>query len=116
VVIGASSNPVRYSNTAVRELIGHGFPVEAIGVRNEKIGETEIQTGFPEIEDVHTVTLYVGPQNQPQYSDYILNRLKPKRIIFNPGTENDVFEEMAEARGIEVVKNCTLMMLNYGIY
>jgi hypothetical protein len=62
------------------------------------------------------VTLYIGTQNQPQYSDYILNRLNPKRIIFNPGTENDDFEQLAENNGIEVVKNCTLMMLNYGIF
>lgn len=115
-MIGASSNPARYSNAAVRELKHHGFPVVAIGLRNDNIGETEIQTGFPEIENVHTVTLYIGPQHQPQYSDYILNRLNPKRIIFNPGTENDDFEQMATERGIEVINNCTLMMLNYGIF
>lgn len=115
-MIGASSNPARYSNTAVKELKYHGFPVVAIGLRNEKIGETEIQTGFPEIEDVHTVTLYVGQQNQPGYKDYILNQLAPKRIIFNPGTENEDFEQLAEKKGIEVVKNCTLVMLDFGIF
>lgn len=115
-MIGASSNPARYSNTAVKELTRKGFPVVAIGLRNENIGNTEIQTGFPEIEDVHTVTLYVGQQIQPGYKDYIINQLAPKRIIFNPGTENEDFEQLAEEKGIEVVKNCTLVMLDFGIF
>lgn len=116
VVIGASTNPVRYSNTAVKDLVKHGYPVIAIGLQNNKIGDTEVQTGFPEIEDVHTVTMYVGPKNQSQYTDYILNQLKPKRIIFNPGTENNDFEQLAVNRGIEVVNNCTLVMLDYEIF
>lgn len=93
-----------------------GYPVIAIGLQNNKIGDTEVQTGFPEIEDVHTVTMYVGPKNQSQYTDYILNQLKPKRIIFNPGTENNDFEQLAVNRGIEVVNNCTLVMLDCEIF
>ncbi len=115
-MIGASPNPARYSNTAVKELKSNGFPVEAIGLRSDRIGNIEIKTGFPMIEDVHTVTIYVSPQNQSQYFDYILDRLNPKRIIFNPGTENDEFEQMAADKGIEVVRNCTLVMLEYGIF
>jgi len=93
-----------------------GIPVIALGLREAAIGEINIITGFPEIENVHTVTLYVGPQNQPVYYDYILYSIKPKRIIFNPGTENDEFSNSAKKQNIEVVENCTLMMLAHGEY
>ena len=69
----------------------------------------------PVVPDVHTVTLYIGPQKQPEWYRYILD-LKPKRIIFNPGTENDEFEEMAEDEGIEALRGCTLVMLRTGQY
>jgi predicted CoA-binding protein len=66
-------------------------------------------------KDVDTVTLYIGPQRQPEYYNYILG-IKPKRIIFNPGTENEEFERMAVAQGIEAVEGCTLVMLRTGQY
>lgn len=116
VVIGASPRPYRYSHSAVVELQRSGHPVIAIGLREESIGTVPILTGFPEVEDVHTVTLYVGPKKQPHYYDYILRRLAPKRIIMNPGTENDELISMAKEKDIEVVENCTLMMLAYGMY
>ncbi len=115
-MIGASSNPSRYSNTAIHQLIGIGVPVVAIGSRNEMVGPVEIVTGFPEIDDVHTVTMYVGPRNQPQYYDYILNHLKPQRIIFNPGTENSEFEELAIQNKIKVLNYCTLIMISNGSF
>ncbi len=116
VVIGASSNPSRYSHTAVLQLTGINVPVIPIGIKNEMIGNIEILTGFPEIENVHTVTMYVGPKKQPQYYDYILNRLKPKRIIFNPGTENKEFEELAIENNIKVMNYCTLIMISNGTF
>jgi len=90
--------------------------VIAVGLREEMIGTIPIQTGFPEAKDVDTITLYVGPRNQPPYYDYILNRLSPKRIIMNPGTENDALYALAREKKIEVVENCTLMMLAHGMY
>jgi hypothetical protein len=111
VVIGASPRPHRYSYSAVSDLTKSGYPVEAIGLRRERIGDIEIRTGHPKIENTHTVTMYVGPKNQPDYYDYIIMELKPKRIIFNPGTENFEFEELARKNGIEVVTDCTLQML-----
>lgn len=69
----------------------------------------------PEVKDVHTVTLYIGPHRQPAWYDYLLS-LKPKRIIFNPGTENEDFEKLAEGKGIEVVQGCTLVMLRSNQY
>jgi predicted CoA-binding protein len=116
VVIGASPKPQRFSNAAVKKLKRYDHPVEAIGMRSSFIDDVEIKTGSPAIRDVHTVTLYIGPQNQPGYYDYILNVLRPKRIIFNPGTENDELKTLAETAGIEVVENCTLNMLGFGTF
>lgn len=116
IVIGASPRPHRYSYSAVELLTRLGFPVVAIGLREDKIGETIIHIGLPELNDAHTICMYVGSQKQPQYYDYILNRLKPIRIIFNPGTENKELYEKAALQNIEVIESCTLMMLSQGIY
>jgi predicted CoA-binding protein len=113
LVVGGSIKPERYSNKAIRKLLKYGFPVTTLGLREGEVEGVKILTGKPELADIHTVTLYVGPQNQPKYYDYLLN-LKPKRIIFNPGTENPELEEMAGEQGIETINDCTLMMLNEG--
>lgn len=113
VVIGASPNSDRYSYKATVSLQQHGHKVYPVGLREGKIGNLDIITGKPELKDVDTVTLYVGPQNQAAWENYILS-LKPKRIIFNPGTENDQFMNTASATGIECVEACTLVMLSIG--
>jgi len=115
IVLGASTNPARYSNMATLRLTAAHHPVEAIGVREGQIGETSIQTGKPEVANVDTVTLYLNLQRQHDYYDYIIG-LKPKRIIFNPGTENPELREMAQNAGIETVEACTLVMLSTGLY
>jgi len=113
MVIGASPNPDRFSYKAVKLLLKYGHPVEAIGIKNGNIESIEIKKGFPIIPEVHTISLYVGPERQNEYYDYIL-KLKPKRIVFNPGTENLEFEKMAKDENIKVVEDCTLVMLNSG--
>ena len=110
LVLGASTNPSRYSYLAMNRLSSHNHPVVALGLREGKVGNVKIETGRPAFEDVDTVTLYLNPKNQQSYYDYILS-LKPKRIIFNPGTENDEFEKRAEAAGVEVEEACTLVLL-----
>jgi predicted CoA-binding protein len=115
VVLGASQNPSRYSYLAVKKLAAHHHPVVAIGRRKGKIGEIQIETEYTETDGVDTVTLYLNPQNQKEYYDYILG-LKPKRIIFNPGTENDDLMHKAKQNGIEPVEACTLVMLSIGAY
>jgi predicted CoA-binding protein len=115
VVIGASQNPERYSNRAVRKLKSYGHEVVAVGLREGQIDGVKIHADKPEEQDVDTVTMYVGPANQPPLYDYILS-LKPKRIIFNPGAENNELEKKAEEKGIEVVEACTLVMLSIGNY
>lgn len=115
LVLGASLKEQRYSNICIRTLNSSRLPVQAIGLREGKIGNTMINTGKPELEDVHTVTLYLGPQNQKDWYDYLLE-LKPERVIFNPGTENDELQEILHEAGIEVIEDCTIMMVQGGRY
>jgi predicted CoA-binding protein len=115
LVLGASMNPSRYSYLAMNRLSAHNHPVVAVGLREGKVGSVNIVTGKPILEDVDTVTLYLNPTNQKPYYDYILS-LKPRRIIFNPGTENDELEEMALKNGIKPMEGCTLVMLGTGQY
>ena len=115
LVIGASPNPLRYATKAVKRLREHNIEVVAIGKRETTIDDVEVVTGKPPVENIHTVTLYVGPDNQESYMDYILS-LKPERIIFNPGTYNRSFEKMAEEAGIEILEDCTLVMLSMDEY
>jgi len=115
VVLGASSNPSRYSYLAVESLARRDHPVVAIGRRKGRVGDTEITTENDAIPGVDTVTLYLNPTNQEQYLDYIIS-LHPKRIIFNPGTENPKLRRLAKENGIEPVEACTLVMLSTGQY
>lgn len=115
VVLGASTNPSRYSYLAVNRLSARNHPVVAVGRREGKIGNVDVLTGQPPQDDVDTITLYLNPTNQKPYYDYILS-LKPKRIIFNPGTENYELETMAEKEGIRTMEACTLVMLSTGQY
>lgn len=115
VVLGASPNSERISYQAVQRLIYHKHEVIALGIKTGKIGEVIINLEREVITGVDTVTLYVGPQNQPGWYDYIL-KLKPRRIIFNPGTENPEFNKLAKENNIETVEACTLVMLSLGEY
>lgn len=116
LVIGASVKPERYSYKAVKMLNDYGHEVVPLGLREGKIGEQNILTGKPEIKDIDTVTLYLSDKNQNDYYDYILDTIKPRRIIFNPGTENFNFQKMAQEKEIEVEVACTLVLLSSGQY
>ncbi len=120
VVLGASPNPARYSFKAVKSLVRHGHEVVPVGFRPGVIPvavkpagviEKFIQRGMPKIEDVHTVSLYIGPQRQEEFKDYIIS-LKPQRVIFNPGTLNEKFMTQLEELGIETIEGCQLVMLS----
>jgi len=115
VVLGASQNPSRYSYLALRKLSAHNHPVIAVGRREGKVGDITIHKEHVVESDVDTVTLYLNPGNQVQYYDYILD-LHPKRIIFNPGTENEELIEKARENNIEPFIGCTLVMLSTGQY
>ena len=115
LVLGASPNPARYSYLAVQRLRAHQHPVVAIGRRAGRVSDVEIAKEPLNENDIDTVTLYLNPKNQVEYYDYIL-KLHPKRIIFNPGTENDELIEKAQANNIKPVIACTLVMLSTGQY
>lgn len=115
VVLGASSNPSRYSFLAIDRLAAHNHPTIAIGKKEGIVGKVAITTEHINESEVDTVTLYLNPANQKPYYDYILS-LKPKRIIFNPGTENDELVDLARQNGIKTMEACTLVMLSTGQY
>ncbi len=115
LVLGASSNPSRYSYLAVQKLLQHGHEVVAVGRESGSIGATPIQTQMPQTAGIHTVSLYLNPERQKDIYDQVLN-LKPKRIIFNPGTENPEFEKLAQAKGITTEEACTLVLLSTDQY
>lgn len=115
LVLGASPKTYRYSYTAAQRLQAKGHEVIPIGISDGETAGLPIQKGQPEIEDIDTITLYLRADRQKQYYDYILG-LKPKRIIFNPGTENPELVHLAQEQGIEVEIACTLVMLSVGTY
>ncbi len=110
LVLGASLKPGRFSNTCVKTLVSAHIPVQAIGLREGTIDNTPVYSGFRELHNIHTVTLYLGAENQKPWYAYIL-KLKPKRVIFNPGAENPEFAEALENAGIETIEDCTIMMV-----
>jgi len=112
VIIGATTNPGRYAYLAARMLKEYNHEIVPVGIKDGAVFGEEILDIFqkPAVKDVHTVTLYIGPRRQPEHIDYILS-LKPKRIIFNPGTENDDFIMRANQQGVETLEACTLVML-----
>ena len=115
IVLGASQNEERYSNMAVKKLEAHNHPVTAIGNKEGKINDTKIIKDNPFINGVDTITLYLNPDNQKPYYDYIFT-LNPKRIIFNPGTENDELVKLAAEKGIKTMEACTLVLLSTNQY
>lgn len=115
LVLGASDNPSRYSYLAIQRLRSYGHPVVAIGRKNTKVADVNIDKEKQPADDVDTVTLYLNPTHQKEYYDYILS-LKPKRIIFNPGTENDELVKLAKEKNIQPLEACTLIMLSTGQY
>lgn len=115
VVIGASPNVDRYSYKATVSLQNHQHTVYPIGIKKGFINGLEIINTKPELLDIDTITLYIGPENQPQWYDYIVS-LKPKRIIFNPGTENSELIAIAQTNGIETEIACTLVLLSINNY
>ena len=115
LIIGASNNPERYAYKAAERLLAHGHEIELLGLRPDTIFGKTIDTERKVYEGLDTVTLYVGPQRQPEYYDYVIS-LKPKRVIFNPGTENAEFETLLLKIGIEAEEACTLVLLGTGQY
>ena len=115
LIIGASQNPERYSYKAADKLLSYGHEIELLGLRPDTIFGKVIDTEKKQYTDIDTVTLYVGPQRQTEYYDYIVS-LKPLRVIFNPGTENEEFYEILKNNNIKSEVAYTLVLLATGQY
>jgi len=118
IVLGANNNPERYAYKAVEFLQSIQQPIYPVGIKSGEVRGLEILHDFkdPKInEPIDTVTLYLNPFHQEMWYQQIIN-LKPKRVIFNPGTENDEFEDRLRQEGIEVIEACTLVMIRTGVY
>ncbi|MGJ3236723.1 CoA-binding protein [Marivirga sp.] len=117
VIIGATTNPSRYAYFAADRLTNAGHEIVPVGIKKGEVFGEEILDirESPKVKDVDTITLYLGARHQPEYYDYLLS-LNPKRIIFNPGTENPELVKLANERGIETENACTLVMLGSGVY
>lgn len=116
LVVGASEKSYRYSYRVIQLLKEYDFPVVALGKNRGQVQGVNIDIDFPIKKDIHTVTMYVNPRNQ---DDTLVNQilaLAPQRIIFNPGSENRSFASKAREQGIEVLNECTLVMLRSGQY
>jgi len=113
LVLGASDNPARYSYLAINRLRAAKHPVVAIGKKNTKVFDVDVDTEKKQYPNVDTVTVYLNPENQKGYYDYILS-LHPKRIIFNPGAENEELAGLAKSNGIQPMEACTLVLLSTG--
>jgi uncharacterized protein len=111
LVLGVSATPVKYSYKAVKKLAANGFEVVAIGKSEFQIESVNVTTEMVDIPDLHTVVLYMSAEKQEAYIDYIL-KLKPQRIIFNPGTYNSKLRKLATEAGIKVIEDCTLVMID----
>ena len=115
LVIGASLKAHRYSNIIIKRLVEKGHEVKAIGLRIGEIEGVIIETGKPNYSVIDTVTLYLNPSRQKEYYDYIIS-LHPKRVIFNPGTENMEFVELLRQHNIETEIACNLVLLTTNQY
>lgn len=115
LVMGASLKPQRYSNRAIYKLVEKHHDVVAFGLNEGEVAGVKIDTAPLHYEDIHTITIYLNPKRQVQYYEYIVS-LKPKRIIFNPGTENQEFYLILEKNHIQFEEACTLVLLSIGKY
>ncbi|MES2812640.1 MAG: CoA-binding protein [Bacteroidota bacterium] len=115
LVLGASTKPDRYAFMAVTNLVEKGHSVIAVGQNTGEVAGIKINTKQIPLSNIHTVTLYLNPTRQRDYYNYILET-KPKRVIFNPGTENPEFYQLLKANGIKVEVACTLVLLSTNQY
>ncbi len=115
VVLGASPNPNRYSYKAVSWLKKYGYDVIPIGIRDGQIDGLKIHHQLPKDTDIHTITIYLNPQRQQQYYEWIIDT-KPQRVIFNPGSENPELEKLLDQNNIRFLHACTLTLLSIGMF
>jgi hypothetical protein len=115
LVFGASLKPSKYSNYVIKRLVNSGIEVVAFGLHKGEIEGVEISNELIKYTNIHTVSLYLNPQKQKAYYDYIVS-LNPKRILFNPGTENPEFYAILKKNNINFEAACNLVLLSTNQY
>jgi predicted CoA-binding protein len=115
LILGATPDSTRYAYLAANRLVAKGHPIVNVGIKTGEVAGVPIEKPETIHNDIDTITLYVGPQHQEPLYDYILNT-HPRRIIFNPGTENSELKRMADEKGIATEYACTLVLLSIGQY
>lgn len=115
LVLGASAKPDKYSYKAIMLLVEKGHSVLAIGQNSGEVAGIKIQTKAIPLKNIDTVTLYLNPKRQRDYYNYIIES-NPKRVIFNPGTENPELYQLLELNNIKVEEACTLVLLTTNQY
>jgi len=115
LILGASIKPERYAYKAAQKLLENNHPIEMIGRRENVLFDRPIRKEKYPIDNLDTVTLYLSSKFQVEYYDYILS-LKPRRVIFNPGTENPELQALLSENGIEYENACTLVLLATNSY
>ena len=115
LILGASPKPIRYSFLAAQILLEKNHDIFLLAKRKNTVLGHEVFTGTPEFKNVDTITIYLSAKNQLEYYQYILG-LKPKRVIFNPGAENEALYKLCVENNIEATEACTLVLLNTGQY
>ncbi|SEA82498.1 CoA-binding protein [Pedobacter hartonius] len=115
LIIGATPNPARYAYRAAQMLKSKGHSIVNVGIKNGEVAGVAIEKPGEIHDDIDTVTMYIGPALQSDYFDYLL-KTKPRRVVFNPGTENDKLEKFLNENGIETLNACTLVLLATGQY
>lgn len=115
LVLGASLNPNRYSNIAIKRLLDKKYPVVALGQKKGSVLGVKIDDERKEYQDIDTVTLYLNPERQKDFYEYVIS-LKPRRVIFNPGAENDEFVQLLESNNIKAEVACRLVLISIDEY
>ncbi|MFT5254060.1 MAG: putative CoA-binding protein [Flavobacteriales bacterium] len=115
LVLGASTKSDRYAFKAITMLVDKGHSVLAIGQNSGEVAGIKIQTKAIPLKNIDSITLYLNPLRQRDYYNYIIEA-RPKRVIFNPGTENPEFYQLLELNNIKAEVACTLVLLSTNQY
>jgi len=115
VVLGASTNPERYSFQAVQRLAARGYRVIPVHPKYSEVAGVPVTASLSAIQSrpVDTITVYVRPEISSGLADVFFSTT-PRRVIFNPGSENPELANRLRQTGIQVEISCTLVLLATG--
>ena len=115
-VLGASAKAERYSNRCVEMLLESGFTVIPVSLKDVEVCGVKAVKNLENInQKIDTLTIYLAPKHQKELTDSII-KLNPARVIFNPGTENELLAQRCRDKRIKTVQACTLVMLRTDVF